>query len=791
MKKYKRSAIYIAVTSILLNIPLAHAEDVVELDKEVTEEVVENDVGLIPTEPVDSVFGFDKTIVETPRSVTSITSETIERYGMTDIDDLVLLAPGTYTQSFFGVAGSLDIRGTPGETYFRGMRRLDNPGNYPTPIGASDSIHIIRGPASPIMGPAKIGGYLDFIPKSARAETGKYLDKDTGQISYTFGSWDQSVLKGEVGGPMNIIGDRQAGYYVYLETENSDSYYDNTATDQNIFQGSFNVELTDSTRVEFGGMYHNFEGNQIAGWNRLTQDLIDHGTYITGNAQPLDTSGDGRISHQEYFAGGTTSFGGNPAAITDADIPANYALQNPGTAKLKGNQVLVAPEDKLENKDYVLYFDLIHDINNKWSFVNKLYYETYENLNENAYGFSQFHDTSVVEDKFIVKYVDEGDAVKTSIQISPSVRYTKFKHGDDFINEQFDRRDLTGPSTALDKRVLATTIDDDYTSFDEGTYLDVGMAFLADLTFKNGLGLLAGVRQDYIDIESTSPGDKLLFGGGGKASDTDQGTSWTLSANYKTPFGLTPYVTASEQYTIVAGQGGEVTVGSIQAGTYTDISELQEIGVKGTFLDNRLFFGLAYYEQKRTDFNAQAIVTNQTAETKGTEFEFRFLATDNLSLTGTFTNMEVLNLATLENGGQFSFYGAGDLVNVSDPSLVYGGQFIGFVPSGRNGAYKAGIPENTYSLSGTYDFKNGFVTTLSWFHADSVFSGHSGAVELPSYDLFNIGASYSTKKWTISAMVKNLTDERYFRSNFPDLFGSQIVLPERPRNYTITAAYKF
>ena len=33
-----------------------------------------------------------------------------------------------------GEAGSLDIRGTPGESYFRGMRRLANRGNYPTPI---------------------------------------------------------------------------------------------------------------------------------------------------------------------------------------------------------------------------------------------------------------------------------------------------------------------------------------------------------------------------------------------------------------------------------------------------------------------------------------------------------------------------------------------------------------------------------------------------------------------------------------------------------------------------------
>ncbi|MEJ0099633.1 MAG: hypothetical protein WDO12_07815 [Pseudomonadota bacterium] len=40
------------------------------------------------------------------------------------------------------------MRGTPGENYFRGVKRIDNPGNYPTAIGASDRIDVVRGPAS-------------------------------------------------------------------------------------------------------------------------------------------------------------------------------------------------------------------------------------------------------------------------------------------------------------------------------------------------------------------------------------------------------------------------------------------------------------------------------------------------------------------------------------------------------------------------------------------------------------------------------------------------------------------
>src|SRR3569833_2391718 len=141
-------------------------------DHLVTVEVTADKLHVLPTEPVDSVFGLGKSIIETPRSLTSISNEMLNRVNITDINDLVALSPGSFTQSFFGVAGSLDIRGTAGENYFRGVRRIDNPGNYPQVIGASDRIDIVRGPASPIYGPSKVGGYLNFVPKSARADSG-------------------------------------------------------------------------------------------------------------------------------------------------------------------------------------------------------------------------------------------------------------------------------------------------------------------------------------------------------------------------------------------------------------------------------------------------------------------------------------------------------------------------------------------------------------------------------------------------------------------------------------------
>mgnify|MGYP007000314756 len=143
--------------------------------------------------------------------------------------------------------------------------------------------------------------------------------------------------------------------------------------------------------------------------------------------------------------------------LDDASL---YALSDVGTTILDPKLTLIASDDTLENTVTTLYFDIIASLESGWEVKNQLFYEEYENLNENAYGFSQFHDTYVIEDKIVISKTYTFDSLIASVQLSPSIRYTDFEHGDDYRNEYFARRDLTGPSTALDRRLLATRIDD-------------------------------------------------------------------------------------------------------------------------------------------------------------------------------------------------------------------------------------------------------------------------------------------------------------------------------------------
>ena len=219
---------------------------------------------------------------------------------------------------------------------------------------------------------------------------------------------------------------------------------------------------------------------------------------------------------------------------------------------------------------------------------------------------------------------------------------------------------------------------------------------------------------------------------------------------------------------------------------------MSEAGLKGSFFDDRLYVAATAYEQERTDYSAQSITVNQAVKTKGFEAEMRWAATEKLLLTANYTKTKVTNLTIIEDGSFFSFFGAEDMVNVDNPALTYGGQPIGVILITDKGqARRAGIPEDIYSGTATYKFDNGVSLSATAIHADSTYSGQSQVVKLPSYTVVDLGGTYEMDNWLFRASVKNAFDEKYFRANFTELFGSTIVLPEQPRSIQFSAIYKF
>src|SRR5678809_1271464 len=97
-------------------------EDVTELSKI---EVVDSALGALGKEVGATAFGFDKPLLETPRSVSFITSEQIDMFGVSSVNDLAKLVPGVFTNQRRGYEGAINVRGVPAETLYNGMRRLN------------------------------------------------------------------------------------------------------------------------------------------------------------------------------------------------------------------------------------------------------------------------------------------------------------------------------------------------------------------------------------------------------------------------------------------------------------------------------------------------------------------------------------------------------------------------------------------------------------------------------------------------------------------------------------------
>jgi iron complex outermembrane receptor protein len=243
---------------------------------------------------------------------------------------------------------------------------------------------------------------------------------------------------------------------------------------------------------------------------------------------------------------------------------------------------------------------------------------------------------------------------------------------------------------------------------------------------------------------------------------------------------------------VIAGQGSEIAAADAVGGTFITASRLYEGGIKGSFLGNKLYAALSVYRQERVDHNIQSSTVNQSVQTNGLEAEVRWSVDRHLLLTGAYTRTKVYNLTFFDAGSTFSFFGIQDLINVTNPTLFLGGQPGGLVPiPDKEASRRQGIPTNLVSGTATYAFDNGIALSASVVKVDSVFSGQSRVVRLPAYTLVDLGASYKTGPFLFRVVVKNATNATYYRANFTELFGSTIVLPEKPRSFQATVSYKF
>ncbi|MDP2595699.1 TonB-dependent siderophore receptor [Alteromonas stellipolaris] len=801
---------------------------------------------LIPIES-KSAFGLDKSLVETPRSVTDISSDLIEAYGLRSVDDLVRITPGAFTSSFFGIQGAMDIRGESADNYFRGFRRIANPGAFKTNIRGAKGLEVMRGPVSPLYGNGSVGGQLNYSPKSAKSDATKYFDEATGEIHLTLGTYDQKILAVEGGTPF-MLGDKQAGVYIFAEAEDSGSYYDNYEPTNEIVQVALDVDLTDKTLMEFGFQYQTSDAIQVPGWNRVTQDLIDNGTYITGAPVAKNSDnpiGADRLLPQEsgfispfapYFI--NSSFSGvgtfcSPGTADNSNYTYNamllscpgvadgienaYALSNPGTAQIDHKTTFIDDIDFADSTAFTAYLDFTNYLSDDMTWKNQFYYDYMDHTKFQSWGFTaDYPGAEAMEFRSSLNFETFHDNATIQHITGISIRNEDLDYNHAYYDETFDFRDIIVGPTPDDR--IDWAVDDPYEDatiiYDEdgnptgidgtvrrnyneeqvSTMLNAGLFYIADITLESW-SILLGARYDYFDVESEDQAISLLgipFGDGEVHTDTESAFSYNVSVSYKMESGFVPYATYAESSSLSTNQLGGIIPSSVDNGEYLAESTLAELGIKYSSDDESLYAALAVFDQEKTDRIGQtsALVA---VYSEGVEFEARAILNESFSLTATATHIETTEVSdgalAVINGADFAAQ------NGLEAYQVYGGRIAGnrstFVGEGVE-LDRGGLPDNTMSLFLNYNkpLERGRVTaSLGFGWADETYTDVLETILLPSYMVWTGSVGYVAENYRILLSVNNLFEEEYYTS--ADLFDSVVVKPSEGRTGSIMFSYSF
>ncbi len=512
----------------LLSIPqLAAAADAPAsaASSSVSEVVVTADkAGLLERKPSDTVFGLKKPLIETPRSATLISAATIERYGIKTIDNLTAIAPGTFTASFYGVPGTLNIRGTYAENYYQGFKLINNLGTYTTPVADAARIDVVRGPPSPVYGPGKVGGFLNFVPKSAK-DGGGYLTRPTGEIDVTYGAYDQANVNAQVGAPLDL-GPAHGGFYAYVEWDKGDEFYYGIHPQHQLGQFSLRFDLPQQWSFEADAMIYSSHGDvQTPGWNRLTQDLIDHGTYITGRDASVVAApgakyvGPNELAGPGYPYGASLSqpyfnfYGGPPTPAFTLDTGV-------GATHLSPRQVYISNYDFSKTFTPTLYVGLQKDFANDSSLKAQFFFSSLENQRYVSYGFPAWLRSSVVEGR--ISYQNKLSAFDGALEVDNIVgigdRYVWARDMQSYNSGMIalDRRDIAHGATPNDipcGPFMGGITGDQFPSNCIGWENDVhsevndlGAFFTSDINIFKRLGITLGGRYDYYSVHTYDSG---------------------------------------------------------------------------------------------------------------------------------------------------------------------------------------------------------------------------------------------------------------------------------------------
>jgi iron complex outermembrane receptor protein len=841
---------WILYPASLLTISVAAQENglegpILDLEEFITEEVSQElSDSLLPTDRnVSSAFFEDMKLLDIPRSVMVLSPETMEQFQIKDFDDLQKIGAGTERYNFYGIAGAPVLRGWQGGIFFNGMLRAFQRNEMPTSFGALEAMEVVKGPAPAQFIPSHVGGYVNMIPKSP------FFNESRGSVKFQIGSNNLYNLQVDKGGPF-LAGDKPAAYRISFTVQEADSWYDRIGNDFNSLYGSIKMQLSENTYLFAGAEYYEFRSNENAGWNRPSQNLIDHGQYVIGEPLSLvrpskggiadrgllgrnadfralvlpasivnQALADGRINTMQLDALKDLSdpairssiYEGLPDDVQQSSsgflyTPDYFQAGGPVfTKRIQGNEVLSNTSDFADSEDLMVFFDIEHYLSDSTRLKNKLFVEDISTDKLSSYQYAFRSEQTVIDDRLsATTHLKAGEHTSVQLEYGVQARFTDAIQLQDFWAEPFARRDISRDEISNNTVFLSGPQIDPSTGNNywgggfgasgpggqavESELTQLGAFASALLNIGNHFSIITSVRWDSVDFETRVP-DGPTDIAQNMTEGHDSFFNWSINPTFKVNDQLSLYAAFQEASTYAPLQGGAI-LGDQNFGD----SELKEVGLKVSLLEDSLYATAAYYKWEQSAFNDRNN-TNDPYESEGVEFEITYAVNENTTIIGSYSDRETRRTSPL--GFRSMPFGLVDPTGANNDEIgialaagsllhQFSGAFGGFTPQGSSPSANSdlivpGAPEQSVKFFVATSFEGPWSFAVGAVYSSSYFSSYDHNIRIDSSTVLNANIGYETDKWKAMLSLENLTEEDYFVGSEPT-FAANTILTKAPED---------
>ena len=221
---------------------------------------------------------------ETPQSISVVTRQAMDDFGLNSIDDVMRHTPGITVATYDSDRTSYYSRGFAIKNFqYDGIPILQDPqysaGHTLTDTAIYDRVEILKGATGLLTGAGGPGGTINMVRKKPTREFKAHIDVGAG-------SWENYRSEIDVSGPLtesgNVRGRAVAAY------QDKHSFMDHYKRDSEVYYGILEVDLTPDTLLTLGADY---------------QDNNPKGSSWSGSASLFNSKGD-RISNPRSFNNG-------------------------------------------------------------------------------------------------------------------------------------------------------------------------------------------------------------------------------------------------------------------------------------------------------------------------------------------------------------------------------------------------------------------------------------------------------------------------------------------------------